>query len=143
MFTIYCGRSALLQVERLSLWVLCGVMTLGGCGSPPEAKPATGAHDTTSTIGEDTYTPLSDGDPLAEQSPSKHEPDPMDRCEGGQCFQCGETICPEGFYCDSKNTCAWLPQCTGTRLSCECLQSQLKGCTCDDAGGHLAVACPE
>lgn len=139
MFT----ESRLRQVEHSSLWVAWAVLAMGGCGSPPEAASPNGDSSQQSNGDESASAPLIEGDPLGEQTTPSRESDPMARCEGGQCFQCGDSICPEGFFCDSDSTCAWLPQCTGSRLSCECLESHIKGCRCQNNGGHFAVSCSE
>lgn len=114
-----------------------------GCGAPPEAEtPTSQANEAPEDSGE-TSAPLIDGDPLGEDRRPASEPDPMARCAGGQCFRCGDSLCPDGFYCDSDNACAWLPQCTGARSSCECLLTHLDGCTCEDSDGHPTVSCAE
>lgn len=124
------------KVVRPLSWVaLCM-----GCGSPPAPEqPPTRVSN--SDGDEAASTSLVDGDPLGDEPAPNERTDPMARCEGGQCFQCGGSICPEGFYCDSGNGCAWLPQCTGSRLSCECLEAELQGCRCDNSGGHPTVRC--
>jgi len=124
-------------VRALSWMALCV-----GCGGPPAAEQPSSRVAPDGASDEAVSASLIDGDPLGDEAPTPAKPaDPMARCEGGQCFRCGDNICPESFYCDSGNGCAWLPQCTGGRLSCECLESQLKGCRCDDTDGHPTVSC--
>lgn len=136
-------RSTLVQTGCNQFLLLMGLLSSISCGSPsPAQSPTTVAHGE-SNDSNDTSGPLLEGDPLGEQDTPAPEPDPMARCEGGQCFQCGDAICPEGFYCDSDSACAWLPQCAGTRLSCDCLEKQLAGCTCENSQGHPTVSCSE
>ena len=85
------------------------------CGATP-AKP--------------TDTPASKGDP----APST----------GGSCFDCGESVCLTGFYCETAGSaapaCAWSAACA-QKATCACLGPQIKGCTCEDRGGAAHVRC--
>lgn len=117
------------------------------CGGPPDAQspqsePRANSDESTSR---ELEPPLSEGDPL-EGGEERQPPAalaPLARCEGGQCFECGDNLCPEGFYCDANATCAWLPQCTGAQLTCACLTSKLTGCSCKDDSDHLTLSCAE
>ncbi len=111
------------------------------CGgpNPTETPKSEGASDQTRDTS-DTLDPLG-GDPLG-PAESSETPPGSGRCTEGQCFQCGDAICPEGFYCDvALSACGWLPACTAKELTCECLTRNLNQCSCSDDEGHLTVTC--
>ncbi|MCA9593512.1 MAG: hypothetical protein KC776_09390 [Myxococcales bacterium] len=62
-------------------------------------------------------------------------------CDDGTCFQCGEGLCPKGFYCDEKATggaaCSWLPECAAD-ASCGCVTKVLgSDCSCTEKSGGV------
>lgn len=121
------------------------LFTLGlyvsGCGGTP--APASPSDDMARE-----EAPSADADPLpASDDPlgpplEKPATSATGRCEEGQCFTCGDAICPESFYCDEAlGSCAWLPECTGRNSTCECLSKTLSDCSCREESGHLVVSC--
>lgn len=130
------ARSAL----TLSFFTFCG------CGSPAEAEhPRPDTEPASDGSAERTLEPLDEGDPLANgpETASTKPAEPEQRCAEGQCFQCGETLCPDGYYCDAASAaCGWLPECIGPKFSCACLLTYLEGCSCTDDDGHPTVECP-
>lgn len=139
-------RNVLRAQSSTATMSCAAALTALACGGPPSAQtPQSGAEvNSDEATARDLEPPLSEGDPLGDE---KHEPAPelapSARCEGGQCFECGDNLCPEGFYCDANEACAWLPQCTGAQLTCACLTSKLSGCSCTSESDHLTVSCAE
>lgn len=126
------------QFTRHMPWV--GVWMLA-CGGPSVAEsPKSEGAGNENSGGADTLLPVG-GDPLGPSEPSESPPE-LGRCDEGQCFQCGDAICPQGFYCDEAlAACGWLPACTANQLTCECLTKNLSQCSCTEQDGHLTVKC--
>jgi hypothetical protein len=62
-------------------------------------------------------------------------------CNDATCAPCGETLCPNGFYCDETlGACSWVPECAGA-LSCECLEKRVGACSCEARGNGIYVSC--
>ena len=125
--------------------LLCTLLTWGlflaGCGGPgTPASPHEQPGDNHPAVPPESPAVEEDdplGPPLADA-----EPKDTDRCNDGQCFECGDAICLESFYCDEAlGSCGWLPECTGRNSSCECLSKALSGCSCREEQGHLVVNC--
>lgn len=66
-------------------------------------------------------------------------------CADGSCLECGNGLCPKGFYCDEKApggpACGWLPECAAS-ATCSCVKQALgSGCTCSEKAGGPSVSC--
>ncbi len=109
---------------------------LGACGGSP--APEAQSPEPTTDSATDTASVESED---ADEAPAK----PAPRCDDGTCFECGEGLCPQGFYCDRDAAggpaCSWLPNCAKTP-TCACLKKTLgKTCTCEDGTGGPSVSC--
>ncbi|RYE91515.1 MAG: hypothetical protein EOO75_08730 [Myxococcales bacterium] len=132
------GACSVLRVAVLAAWstafsvLACGPTTAkpaGTAGGPgdPAATPAGGGADAASL--------KTDLAPAGPRKPS---------CADGSCFECGEGICPVGFFCETAGSAT--PACASSttcaqRPTCACLGAQIKGCTCEDRGGVPHVKC--
>lgn len=69
---------------------------------------------------------------------------PAERCSDGECVECGEGVCPGGYFCDeslSPAACSWIPKCV-TDLTCGCLEESLgDDCRCEERGSGFFVDC--
>lgn len=103
---------------------------VAACGSPPPAKETPKevvAAKKDSTDAGPTTT-----------APAKKAP-----CADGTCTECGDGICPSGYFCvDTKGHkgCAWIASCVD-KPTCACLAREVKSCSCKDEGGVARVAC--
>jgi hypothetical protein len=66
-------------------------------------------------------------------------------CLDGTCFDCGESFCMLGWYCDESMAggpgCSFVPEC-GSESSCGCVESALtSACSCDERNGGVYVRC--
>ncbi len=66
-------------------------------------------------------------------------------CSDGTCFECGDGLCPVGFYCDERApggpACSWLPECA-EKATCSCVLGVLgSSCSCDDSDQGPRVSC--
>lgn len=118
--------------------LLLVALALAACNTPasPSAKnPETSGKPTDSPDGGASSVPTAEG-PSGPRKPS---------CSDGSCFECGEGICPVGFYCETAGGaapgCGWSAACA-QKPSCACLAPTTKGCTCQDRGGFPHVSCP-
>lgn len=106
-------------------------LSLAACGGAPAAKegPKDGA---TAAKKEATDAPP------PTTAPVKRSP-----CADGTCTECGEGICPSGYFCvDTKGHkgCAWIAPCVD-KPQCACVSREVKSCTCKDEGGVAKVTC--
>jgi hypothetical protein len=105
------------------------VVSCGG-GSPPAASPGERADRGNGADSDDTRAAV------AHREVER-------RCTDGTCFECGDGICPYGYYCDESGepACSWLPACAA-QPSCGCLKNRLgPGCSCEERGEGLFVTC--
>jgi hypothetical protein len=66
---------------------------------------------------------------------------PRDPCASGTCTHCGDAVCLAGFYCEEAvSACGWVPECADIP-SCDCLQTYLAGCDCDERSGGVFISC--
>ncbi len=107
------------------------VSACGGSTSGPEGAHGAGG-DAEGEFDED-------GNPTTGEAGPERGP-----CSDGACFECGDTVCFPGFYCDEGGAngpgCSWLPACASTS-SCSCLANQLTDCACEERDGHAFVRC--
>ena len=102
--------------------------SLPACGgSAPEAKTAGQSHDTDTADYE--------ADAAASDS----------YCLDGTCFDCGESFCMLGWYCDEEvaggPACSFVPEC-GSESNCDCVESALaSSCSCTERNGGVYVRC--
>jgi hypothetical protein len=66
-------------------------------------------------------------------------------CNDEGCFNCGETFCLQGWFCDLSvrggPACSFLPECEG-QSSCACVSPALGGaCRCEERDGGAFVRC--
>ena len=124
-------RSASLAAGLALALVACG-------GAKPDAKgpdAASGTKDAGKTDGAKTDEKPETA-PAAQAKPS---------CADGSCVECGDGICPNGFYCEKGKgsaapACAWAAPCV-EKPTCACLAPHVKGCSCQDKGGIAFVQC--
>lgn len=112
--------------------ITLAIITLGvgACGGAPAAKE--GPKDPGAPKKEATDTPP------PTSAPVKKSP-----CADGTCAECGEGICPSGYFCvDTRGHkgCAWIAGCVD-KPGCACIAKELKACSCKDEGGVAKVAC--
>lgn len=140
-----CGseRAVHPRSTRKNVFPLVWLAWLTGCGSSPSAEsPTTPQREVAGSNVEDAPPSDVEGDPFASE-PAREAPHPSATCTEGACFDCGETTCLQGFYCDSTlAACGWLPACAQEH-SCDCLLSQLPGCSCETRDGNAFVSCPQ
>jgi hypothetical protein len=124
-----------MQARRGTWWwvaALGGALWLGGplagCGgSNPEAK--TGGKSTARG---------SDDQGVDEQTPDGY-------CLDGTCFDCGQSFCMLGWYCDESMAggpgCSFVPECGG-ESECGCVEAAVgSGCSCEERDGGAYVHC--
>lgn len=102
------------------------------CGGAPSAKDGAASPAPT------TAKASSDGAAPVTTAPQKRSP-----CADGSCTECGEGICPAGYFCvDNKGHkgCAWLAGCVD-KPACGCVSRALPSCSCKDDGGVAKVSC--
>ncbi len=128
-----------MQARRGSwfVWVAALAGALGGscllqaCGSgTPESRTASRR----STAGTSDDTAGSSASAAADSY-----------CLDGTCFDCGESFCMMGWYCDESLAqgagCLFVPEC-GSESNCDCVQSALdSGCSCEERNGGVYVLC--
>jgi hypothetical protein len=119
------------------LWLVA--LVVAACATPPGSSPqtpASGGGEKPSGTSEPGGSPT--GGPEVSAGPSKPS------CSDGSCFECGEGICPSGFYCEKSGSaapaCAWAASCA-QKPTCACLAAQTRGCTCQDRNGAPHVVC--
>lgn len=119
----------------LSCSLIVVLVHMVACGGQAGA-PAKTQDDAAKTEAKGDKAP-GEAQPAAPSGPRKPS------CSDGSCFECGDGICPSGFYCEATRAgaaCAWAPSCA-QKPSCACLSQQLKGCTCEEKGGGPHVKC--
>jgi hypothetical protein len=114
------------------------VSLLAACGGSKAAPPPDSPEASSS---ESSETSVAAAEPSDEPAP----PPPAPKCDDGSCFECGEGLCPKGFYCDASAqggpACSWLPECAKDP-SCACLKKELgKDCNCESGAGGPQVTC--
>ena len=87
------------------------------------------------------------GDSAAKKAPPDEiaAPEPAPKpCADGTCVECGEGVCPTGFYCEhgkgGATGCAWVAPCAD-KPTCGCVAPHVKGCACEDKAGVAFVSC--
>ncbi len=70
---------------------------------------------------------------------------PDSYCLDGTCFDCGESFCMLGWYCDESMDggpgCSFVPEC-GSESNCGCVESALtSACSCEERNGGVYVSC--
>ena len=125
----------LLRVAALASWSFVLALLGLACGSAA-SKPA----DSPSGKGDATGAATGSSTPVAEAPAGPRKPS----CTDGSCFECGEGICPTGFYCETAGSsapaCAWAAACA-QKATCACLGPPTKGCTCEERSGVAHVRC--
>jgi hypothetical protein len=127
---------------------LLAFAALAALGAACGGGGASGARAESGDDVSDEEANASGGDEAADdddaESESSDEGAPLRaRCTDATCFECGEGLCPSGFYCDVKAgpACSWLPECA-REPSCGCITRVLgDGCACEDKGGGPHVTC--
>jgi hypothetical protein len=118
---------------RHALWATLALASCAASPAPPtkdgppgnDREPATSPKNTPATEA-----------PSGPKKPS---------CADGSCFDCGEGICPTGYYCEAAHgapaACGWAPSCA-QKPTCSCLAPLVKGCSCEEKNGAPLVTCP-
>lgn len=124
---------------RFSPWPLLLLAAACGTTTPPAKNGnGNGGNDPKNTDGDPRGSdPGGQGTATAPTGPRKPS------CSDGSCFECGEGICPSGFYCESNGgaaACGWAAACA-QKPTCDCLAPVTKGCSCQDRGGFPFVTC--
>ena len=114
--------------QPIGLLLILQLVALPGCGG----GSTRGADSPGESGSEEGYEGYGAGDSLPE-------------CEDGTCFACGDTYCPNGFYCDDGAPggpgCSWLPECADA-VTCSCVKDALgEDCTCEERDGGIHVTC--
>ena len=70
---------------------------------------------------------------------------PAGYCDDATCFDCGETFCLPGWYCDETipggPACSAVDEC-GQESSCGCVEAALGAdCRCEERNGGVFVRC--
>jgi hypothetical protein len=119
---------------RSLLWA---TLVLASCAAAPSGPP----KDSTPTGESEPAGKRKDGPSAAEAPAGPKKPS----CADGSCFECGEGICPVGYYCESSHgapaACGWSPACA-QKATCACLEPSAKGCRCEEKNGAPLVTCP-
>ncbi len=121
-----------------SSWFLLPILLLvASCGGETRARSAQSPDSSSEEF------PSSDS-PAQDYEQGETESAPRASCDDGTCFECGDGVCLEGFYCDQDASggaaCSWLPDCAKSP-SCSCIEKVLgPSCECHDAGGPM-VSC--
>jgi len=102
-----------------------------GGGAPPPASPGDATGD--------------DGDTARVEAPAESSTMVASYCTDEGCFDCGESFCLQGWYCDlgvrGGPACSFVPECE-TRSNCACVTAVLGGgCRCDERDGGAYVTC--
>ena len=128
------GRPLLSMLGVLALLVAaCGAP---GTSAPGSKTPEGSGAGASSPAGGDSKAPAGSGAPEA-SGPKKPS------CADGSCFECGEGVCPVGFYCQKSGGtagCAWASECA-QKPSCACVGPLSTGCSCEERGGVPHVTC--
>ena len=130
-------RSAVSFVGR-GAWCAAVVVLALACGSGSEKPPTTASSG--NELGAKPDSSTTTGASTSEAPAGPRRPS----CDDGSCFVCGESICPNGFYCETAGSaapaCGWAAGCA-QKATCACLGPQTKGCTCEERGGVAHVRC--
>lgn len=111
---------------------VCLVGCVVACAGAASSTPAHDSSSAESGTEEDDAPYVSGEEAVGE---------PPDPCASGTCSSCGEGVCLVGFYCEeSVSACGWLPQCADA-MDCECVQSVLSDCSCEERGQGVYVDC--
>ena len=112
----------------LSLLLMLPLTAVPGCGG----GSTRGADSPEGSSSKDGYGDYGGSDTASE-------------CADGTCFACGDSYCPDGFFCHDNAPggagCSWLPECAET-TTCSCVEAALgDGCTCEEREGGIHVTC--
>lgn len=108
------------------------VALAAACGGAP--TPADGSKRAEPSAAQ----PAADAAGPATTAPQKRSP-----CADGSCTECGEGVCPSGYFCvdnKGKKGCAWLAGCVD-KPACGCVSKALPACSCKDDAGVARVTC--
>jgi hypothetical protein len=123
------------SVKRAALVAVAIGLSACGGGTPGPARTAETKGGTESKTAGGEEAASKSAEPAGPRKPS---------CADGTCFECGEGICPSGFYCETgkagKPACAWAAGCA-EKPTCSCLAPFVKGCRCEEANGGPRVSC--
>lgn len=124
----------------LSPSLLVFALALAACGTPGASQPGAKKPETNPVAG---ASGASGGGEKPGAGVSEPEGPRKPSCTDGSCFECGEGICPAGFYCQKSGGstgCAWAAECA-QKPTCACVAPLTKGCSCEDRGGFPHVTC--
>ncbi len=105
---------------------------LAACGGAPAATDKAKAPEPTAPRDP------AGASPVATTAPERRSP-----CADGSCTECGDGVCPSGYFCvDSKGHkgCAWLAGCVD-KPGCACVSKALPACACKEDGAAARVSC--
>jgi hypothetical protein len=128
--------------QRAALLALVGALAAcGGASAGSTPRGAEGERDY------DDRSPERAGEDEETQGSGESEDTSTSRmsCDDGTCFECGDGMCPSGFYCDESAAggaaCSWLPTCAA-QATCKCVRKALGGgCSCEERAGGTFVSC--
>ncbi len=125
---VFRRKNILWPAALSAMWF--ALAACGGAGASGAGQSKTGGTGA-GAAGADSES-SGDGAPTGPTLPS---------CDDGTCFNCGDGLCPKGFYCDAQAAggpaCSWLPECAESP-SCTCLEKVLgSDCRCAEKNGGV------
>ncbi|MCU0657253.1 MAG: hypothetical protein MUF64_18935 [Polyangiaceae bacterium] len=124
---------------RVLLSPLLLVPALFACGAPGTPGGSKTPAPTSSAASEAPSAPKADPGTKPAEASGPARPS----CADGSCFECGEGVCPAGFFCQKSAGvagCAWATECP-QKPTCACVAPLAPGCTCAERGGFPHVTC--